>query len=98
MNTVFRRAYMKLKKAVITGVCLTITARRFTRHRNGGQKYEKTFEESGIDFYATVTNVENGKSEYKKIDSVFEQKNTLYRLSCPHKVFAHDPIILQFST
>lgn len=34
---------------------------------------EEAFEKSGIDFYAVVTNVENGKAEYIKIDNAFEQ-------------------------
>lgn len=34
---------------------------------------EEAFEQSGMDFYAVVTNVETGKAEYIKIDNVFEQ-------------------------
>lgn len=34
---------------------------------------EETFEKSGIDFYAVVTNVETGKPEYIKIDNLREQ-------------------------
>ena len=34
---------------------------------------EKAFEESNIDFYATVTNVDSGKAEYIKVKNVFEQ-------------------------
>lgn len=34
---------------------------------------DEAFKNSGIDFYAVVTNVETGKAEYIKIDSVFEQ-------------------------
>jgi len=38
---------------------------------------EKAFEESGIDFYATVTNVETGKAEYIKVSNVLEQMEVL---------------------
>jgi predicted patatin/cPLA2 family phospholipase len=38
---------------------------------------EKAFEESGIDFYATVTNVETGKAEYIKVNNVLEQMEVL---------------------
>ena len=38
---------------------------------------EKTFEESGIDFYATVTNVETGKAEYVKVNNVLQQMEVL---------------------
>ena len=38
---------------------------------------EKTFEESNIDFYATVTNVETGKAEYIKVNNVLEQMEVL---------------------
>ena len=34
---------------------------------------EKAFEDSNIDFYATVTNVDSGKAEYIKVKNVFEQ-------------------------
>ncbi|MEE0950000.1 MAG: patatin family protein [Streptococcus equinus] len=38
---------------------------------------EKTFEESGVPFYATVTNLATGKPEYHKVDNVFEQMELL---------------------
>ena len=38
---------------------------------------EETYEKSNTDFYATLTNVETGKSEYIKIDNVFEQMEVL---------------------
>lgn len=38
---------------------------------------DETYKKSNIDFYATVTNVETGKSEYIKLDSVFEQMEVL---------------------
>ena len=38
---------------------------------------EKTYEESKIDFYATITNVETGKPEYVKLENVFEQMEVL---------------------
>ena len=34
---------------------------------------EETFEKSGVDFYAVVTNVETGKPEYIKVDNLREQ-------------------------
>ena len=34
---------------------------------------EQAFERSGVDFYATVTNVETGEAEYIKIDDCFAQ-------------------------
>ena len=41
---------------------------------------EETFEQSGVPFYVTVTNLETGKAEYHKIDNVFEQME-LFRAS-----------------
>ena len=38
---------------------------------------DETYKKSNIDFYATVTNVETGKPEYIKVDSVFEQMEVL---------------------
>ena len=38
---------------------------------------EKAFEESGIDFYATVTNVETGEAEYIKITDGFRQMEAM---------------------
>lgn len=38
---------------------------------------EEAFEKSGIDFYATVTNMETGKPEYLKINNVFEEMEVL---------------------
>lgn len=38
---------------------------------------EKTYEESGIDFYATITNVDTGKPEYIKVKNVFKQMELL---------------------
>lgn len=38
---------------------------------------EKTYEESGIDFFATVTNVDTGKPEYIKVKNVLEQMELL---------------------
>ncbi|STY60698.1 Uncharacterised protein [Mannheimia haemolytica] len=34
---------------------------------------QQAFEDSGMDFWVTVTNVETGEPEYIKIDNVFEQ-------------------------
>ena len=38
---------------------------------------QKAYEESGIDFYATITNVDTGKPEYVKLENVFEQMELL---------------------
>ena len=38
---------------------------------------EKAFEESGVPFYATVTNLATGKPEYHKVDNVFDQMELL---------------------
>ena len=38
---------------------------------------QKTFEESSIEFYATITNIETGKPEYQKVENVFEQMELL---------------------
>ena len=38
---------------------------------------EETFEKSSKDFYAVVTNIEEGKPEYIKIDNVFKQMEVL---------------------
>lgn len=38
---------------------------------------DETFQKSGVDFYATVTNVDTGEAEYIRIDSVFEQMEVL---------------------
>lgn len=38
---------------------------------------DKTYKESGVPFYAVVTNVETGQPEYIRIDSVFEQMDVL---------------------
>lgn len=37
---------------------------------------QKAFEQSGIDFYVTLTNVESGQPEYRKITNVFEEMET----------------------
>lgn len=38
---------------------------------------DKTYKESGVPFYAVVTNVETGEPEYIRINSVFEQMDVL---------------------
>ena len=38
---------------------------------------DKAYKESGVPFYAVVTNMENGMPEYIKINSVFEQMDVL---------------------
>ncbi len=38
---------------------------------------QDTFAQSGVDFYATITEVESGEAEYVKITNVFEQMETL---------------------
>lgn len=38
---------------------------------------QKAFEESNIDYYATVTNVKTGEAEYLKIENAFEQMDAL---------------------
>ncbi|MBO5260414.1 MAG: patatin family protein [Agathobacter sp.] len=38
---------------------------------------DEAFQKSGIDFYATVTNVETGEAEYIKLDSVFRQMEVI---------------------
>lgn len=38
---------------------------------------DKTFNESGIDFYATVTNIESGEPEYFKLTKILEQMEIL---------------------
>ena len=38
---------------------------------------EKAYEESGVDFYATVTNIDTGKPEYIKLENVLEQMEVL---------------------
>ena len=38
---------------------------------------EEEYEKSNVDFYATVTNVESGKAEYKKLTNVFKQMELL---------------------
>lgn len=38
---------------------------------------QEAFTQSGVDFYAAVTNVETGEAEYKKITDVFKQMETL---------------------
>lgn len=38
---------------------------------------DKTFNESGIDFYATISNIETGEAEYVKLDSILDQMEVL---------------------
>ena len=38
---------------------------------------DKTFNESGIDFYATVSNIDTGEAEYFKLDKILEQMEIL---------------------
>lgn len=38
---------------------------------------QEAYARSGIDFYATITNVENGEAEYVKITDIFEQMEVL---------------------
>ena len=38
---------------------------------------DKTYSESNVDFYATITNVETGKPEYVKIGSILEEMELL---------------------
>lgn len=38
---------------------------------------QDTFAQSGVDFYATITNVETGEAEYVKITDIFEQMEIL---------------------
>ena len=38
---------------------------------------QETFEQSGVDFYATLTNVETGKAEYVKLHNLFDEMEVL---------------------
>ena len=38
---------------------------------------DKEFNNSGIDFYATISNIETGEAEYIKLDSIFDQMEVL---------------------
>ena len=38
---------------------------------------DETYKKSGKDFYSVITNVETGKAEYVKLNSVFEQMEVL---------------------
>ena len=38
---------------------------------------DKTFNESGIDFYATISYIETGEAEYVKLDSILDQMEVL---------------------
>lgn len=71
------KRYMGLRSLITTG---NIVSKDFSYYEIPTKLDvfdEKAFEESDMDFYATVTNIETGKPEYIKLENVFKQMEVL---------------------
>lgn len=71
------KRYMGLRSLIITGNIINKDFSFYEVPYKLDIFDDETYKKSNIDFYATVTNVETGKSEYIKLDSVFEQMEVL---------------------
>ncbi len=69
--------YMGIKSLLITGNIINKDFAFYTVPQELDLFDDETFKKSDIDFYATVTNVETGKAEYMKLNSVFEDMEIL---------------------
>ncbi len=71
------KRYMGLKHLIFTGNIINCQFAYYELPFKLDVFDEKAFEESGVDFYATITNVETGKPEYVKVDNAMEQMELL---------------------
>ncbi len=69
--------YMGMRSFLTTGNVINKDFAYYTVPQKLDVFDQKTFEESGIDFYATLTNVETGKAEYVKVVHPFEEMEVL---------------------
>lgn len=69
--------YMGMKSFLTTGNIINKEFAYYTVPQKLDVFNQEAFEQSGIDFYATLTNVETGKPEYVKLNNLFEEMEVL---------------------
>ncbi|KGQ64679.1 patatin family protein [Gallibacterium anatis] len=71
------KRYMGLHSLIATGNIVNKDFAFYDLPINIDRFDEQTFIDSGIDFYATLTNVDTGQAEYVKLSHIFEQMEVL---------------------
>ncbi|KGQ52335.1 serine protease [Gallibacterium anatis 10672-6] len=71
------KRYMGLHSLITTGNIVNKDFAFYDLPINIDRFDEQTFIDSGIDFYATLTNVDTGQAEYVKLSHIFEQMEVL---------------------
>lgn len=71
------KRYMGLHSLITTGNIVNKDFAFYDLPINIDRFDEQTFIDSGIDFYATLTNVDTGQAEYIKLSHIFEQMEVL---------------------
>ncbi|UZD16265.1 patatin-like phospholipase family protein [Gallibacterium anatis] len=71
------KRYMGLHSLITTGNIVNKDFAFYDLPINIDRFDEKAFIDSGIDFYATLTNVDTGQAEYVKLSHIFEQMEVL---------------------
>lgn len=69
--------YMGMKSLLTTGNIINKEFAYYTVPQKLDVFDEETFEQSGMDFYATLTNVETGRPEYVKLHNLFDEMEIL---------------------
>ncbi len=71
------KRYMGLHSLITTGNIVNKDFAFYDLPINIDRFDEQAFIDSGIDFYATLTNVDTGQAEYVKLSHIFEQMEVL---------------------
>lgn len=69
--------YMGMKSFLTTGNIINKEFAYYTVPQKLDVFDQEAFEQSGVDFYATLTNVETGKPEYVKLNNLFDEMEVL---------------------
>lgn len=69
--------YMGLRSFLTTGNIINKEFSFYTVPQKLDVFDQETFEKSGVDFYATITNVETGQVEYRKLSNLFDEMEVL---------------------
>lgn len=69
--------YMGMRSFLTTGNIINKKFAYYTVPQKLDVFDQETFAQSGVDFYATLTNVETGKPEYVKLDNLFDEMEVL---------------------
>lgn len=77
LEHVGKSSYMGLRSLITTGNIVNKEYAYYKIPMELDVFDDEAFQKSGIDFYATVTNVDTGEAEYIKIDSVFDQMEVM---------------------